>query len=422
MHGKSEENSVAYEYTFYECESMRPELHHIEKIERYLSGLMTQEEKREMETLLLSDAALQEELRLQRWMLEGIEQAGWREELNAIHEGLPASGQDSLGGSWYGFLMLALLTIGVGFYLYRAPSHKAAMLVDSSRVSINIELPAAKTAVNDTLNTTAPVNDDSVYWRPELKGRISQLVPPKNTNAPESPVIPAVHYYPAYEEFKKEYYTQWYKVKEFPELQDARMIILPVTSLDYDFHFQREADPLLDYKFNLLLDDKYEKTYVATISFRYRMEGAIMYNDKADVINLYLKNTNLLLWQVDSMAAELLKSKAIEHCEKRDYWLSGYEYFRWLSNQRQGELLYTPCVQRNYRKGGVYKAVEQEKEERYFISCGLTPEEARGVFDYFKNMYEIRSRFRVAFKEEHNLRYHYDELGYEVNIELPVCK
>lgn len=401
---------------------MRPELQHIEKIERYLSGLMSPDEKREMEALLLTDPALQEELKLQQWMLEGIEQAGWREELNAIHEGLPYSGNDSPRGSLFGFLFLALLTIGVGAYLYRVPTFKSISAHNSKDTSFQSVLtPVPIVPIDSSETAVISLSDDSVYWKPELKERVSQLVVAEKT-IPEMPAIPVVHYYPAYEEYKQEYYTQWYKLKQFPQALESRMIILPVTSLDYDFHFQKEADALMDYKFNLLLDEKYEKTYVATISFRYRMEGAIMYNDKADVINLYLKNTNLLLWQVDSMAAELLKSKAIAQCDKREFWLSGYEYFRWLSNQRQGELYYTPGVQRNYRKGGVYKAVEQDKEERYFISCGLTPEEARGIFDYFKNMYEIRGRFRVAYKEEHNLRYHYEEQGYEVNVELPVCK
>jgi hypothetical protein len=86
---------------------MRNELNHIETIERYLSGHMSNGERRAFETLIEGDPKLKAEVDLQAKLVQRLQLMAFKEEMAGMHAQLAASS----GVSWWRVVLNSLLAI-----------------------------------------------------------------------------------------------------------------------------------------------------------------------------------------------------------------------------------------------------------------------------------------------------------------------
>jgi len=108
----------------------------------------------------------------------------------------------------------------------------------------------------------------------------------------------------------------------------------------YDDKLQREAwrytiyteslsatgiDPII---IKTIWDDKFQNTLLATREFETRLQS-IFKSCEDEVLELYIKNLGLKLWEIDSMASEALKSKGKEELAQK---------FRAFADQRLGKV------------------------------------------------------------------------------------
>lgn len=185
----------------------------------------------------------------------------------------------------------------------------------------------------------------------------------------------------------------YYKV--FDDKPESRIIILPAVVLDYDIIYTRKsADPLMNERIESLLLPEYENTFTSTTQFHYRIEGCQLYGKGVELLDIYLNNTHLKLWQADSLIVEYFNLKAQEDCANQDKHRKAAEYFRWLKSMKQGRVERIKALDyRNYRKGQLYNKLPDKSLEKYLGENGLTHQESLELIWYFKKMFHFRKMF-----------------------------
>jgi hypothetical protein len=223
----------------------------------------------------------------------------------------------------------------------------------------------------------------------------------------------------------------YYKV--FNDEPEKRLINIPVDVLDYELNYTSAikdnrhyttayAERHMNEKIEGLTEEKYNNTFVSSMQFHYRIEGCQLYGDGEELLDIYLKNTHLKLWEADSLVAGYLNKKALADCKNYGRLMKAEEYFRWLKSSRYGKTVnFTPLEYRNYHKGQIYNKVPHTREIKRLQRFGLTEEEAVSMLNYFKKIYYYKSKFLEARKKNISLDYYYANEGRYVEYESNSC-
>jgi hypothetical protein len=221
--------------------------------------------------------------------------------------------------------------------------------------------------------------------------------------------------------------------KVFNDEPEKRLINIPVDVLDYELNYTSTvkdnrhyttayADRHMNEKIEGLTEEKYNNTFVSSMQFHYRIEGCQLYGEGEELLDIYLNNTHLKLWEADSLVAEYLNKKALTDCKNYGRLMKAEEYFRWLKSGRYGKTVnFTPLEYRNYHKGQIYNKVPHTREITRLKRFGLTEEEAVSMLNYFKKIYYYKSKFLEARKKKISLDYYYANEGRHVEYEINSC-
>lgn len=216
--------------------------------------------------------------------------------------------------------------------------------------------------------------------------------------------------------------------KVFEEKPERRLILLPSIVLDYDIIYTRKsADPLMNERIESLLQPQYDQTFTSTTQFHYRIEGCQLFGKGTELLDIYLNNTHLKLWQADSLIINYLNEKAYQDCQNSRGYLKAAEYFRWLKSMKHGEVQRIKALDyRNYRKGQFYNKLPDKVLEKYFKDNGISQAESDELIGYFKKMFYFRKMFYKKTKyaqlsKESNLDYYYVNEGTHVAFEKNDC-
>jgi hypothetical protein len=499
---------------------MKQELN-TELIERYLRGELRSDELGDFELRLKHDEKLREEVELQSLFVRGVENAGMRSAMDAIHQSLypvkvsffQSGWINLLAGGSFGALMIAALLFSLNNQnaALNAIPDKDPILSD---VIVSPENTARAKDLKDSEQTLARKNypasilpaqmKNYIFSFPghEIQGRLhiinamkdtvikgqqgTRILIPKNCfQYPDGKNMPArysIELKEAYNnsdlimhdltgeldyesresngaihismadpgkdllfapekkiqvQFKDEKDLKTGKVipidkqnvvyyKLFDDQPESRLIALPNDVLDYELNYvskaSNDAGRTMNEKIESLMDEKYWNTYISTIQFHHRIEGCMLYSESTDLLDIYLKNTNLKLWQADSLVADYLKSKALNDCKAYARYMKAEEYFRWLKSQKWGNITIIERLQnRNYHKGQFYNNIPNNRELGRLQKWGLTGDEAFNMLEFFKKIYVHKSKF---FQARHNgtpLDYYYLDQGRYISYEITDC-
>lgn len=199
----------------------------------------------------------------------------------------------------------------------------------------------------------------------------------------------------------------FYKV--FRDVQERRLIVLPAVVLDYDLLYTDiGAGSLVDERIESLLAPEYENTFTSTTQFHYRIEGCLFYGKGTELLDIYLYNTHLKLWEADSLVMEYCLKEAYADCSRFAFHMKAAEYFRWLKSQKLGRPVRIHQLDyRNYRKGQFYNKLPDTVLEKYLADAGLAPEESEELIGYFKKAYYFKKLFYRQLKERSNRGFDY---------------
>jgi hypothetical protein len=223
----------------------------------------------------------------------------------------------------------------------------------------------------------------------------------------------------------------YYKV--FNDEPEKRLINVPVDVLDYELNYISDVDEDGNYtssyaakhmneKIEGLTDEKFVNTFVSTLQFHYRIEGCLIYGQNEELLEIYLKNTHLKLWEADSLVAVYLKSKALADCNHYGRYMKAEEYFRWLKSSRYGKVVNIPQLEnRNYHKGQIYNKLPNSREIKRLQKWGLSSEEAVLMLNFFKKILYYKSKFKEAKRKNVSLDYYYSQQGRYAEFEMVPC-
>jgi hypothetical protein len=492
-----------------------------ELIEKYLRNELRGDELRDFELRLKHDERLREEVELQKLFVRGVENAGMRNALRAIHQSLypaPVSFFQSgwinlLAGGSFGALILAAFLFGLNNQdtAFRTTSDNDP--ISSEVIILPGDTVRQKDLRNDVQtfarkNYPAPIlpaqMKNYLFSFPghEIQGRLhvinamkdtvitgqqgTRILIPKNCfQYPDGKNMPArysielkeaynksdlimkdltgeldhesresngaIHISAADQskdllfapekkiqvQFKDERDMKTGKVipiekqnvvyyKLFEDQPESRLIALPNDVLDYELNYvsrvSNDGGRTMNEKIESLMEEKYWNTYISTIQFHHRIEGCMLYSESTDLLDIYLKNTNLKLWQADSLVADYLKSKALHDCRNYARYMKAEEYFRWLKSQKWGSVTKIERLQnRNYHKGQFYNNIPNNKELGRLQKWGLTRDEAFNMLEFFKKIYVHKSKFFQAKENGTSLDYYYLDQGRYISYEITDC-
>ena len=223
-----------------------------------------------------------------------------------------------------------------------------------------------------------------------------------------------------YKEASKENY--YFKI--FENKQEQRLIYLPVDILDYEINYFKPVNEKDDYtaiasvkklnqKIESLADSVYTNTFVGTIPFHYRIEGCMLYSEGPTVLlDIYLHNTRLKLWEADSLVVAYLRNKANADCKNYERLMKAEEYFRWLQSERYGKvIIIKELLNRNYHKGQLYSKLPQHKGLLRLQRFGLTEQEAKGQLNFFLDIFKYKAWIKKIQENNNTLDYYYQNVG-----------
>ncbi|MBX9852608.1 MAG: hypothetical protein K2X86_12750 [Cytophagaceae bacterium] len=235
-----------------------------------------------------------------------------------------------------------------------------------------------------------------------------------------------VHYDPYDSVPVKQKELIYYKV--FNDLPERRIILLPSVVLDYDIIYTRKsADPLMNERIESLLLPEYDSTFTSTTQFHYRIEGCQLYGKGIELLDIYLNNTHLKLWEADSLVVQYMVKRSQEDCANFNYYMKAAEYFRWLKSQKLGKPRRVPQLDyRNYRKGQFYNKLTDHALEKYLTGAGLTDVESKELIDYFKKMFFFKKMLYRTYKftgkgGDSTLEYYYEAEGSFIGFDKTIC-
>ncbi|MFN6943482.1 MAG: hypothetical protein ACK4ND_00935 [Cytophagaceae bacterium] len=396
---------------------MRPEYKITELIEKVLMGTANKNEMNEF-VVLSEQTGFEASVKYQKCIMEGVNIAGIRQELNFIHsEKYP----ETAPFFYRKYFLWPLLSIMIGLivvFLYQNNFNKDKNTILAPIVKK--EIVKSEEIAEEPIMTNDSEKDIKTSKEEPLASHTPKLQE-KNTSVDQSKNFGALHVNPHHatpSNSKAE--VQYFKIfKDFPE---KRLVWLSITTLDYDLNYAKFKNRTQNGQIKSLLLPKYENTFVASIPFHKRIEGCLMYSNDGELLNLYLNNTHLKLYQADSLVAEHLLKKAEADCHNYMFYMKAYEFFCYLKSERYGKILKVKELDgRNFRKGGIYKNIPNKKEQEYLVEIGLTEKEADEVLRYFENIYKYVSDFKLARKEQRHLDYYYSN-HQEMGIFNKKCK
>ncbi len=215
-----------------------------------------------------------------------------------------------------------------------------------------------------------------------------------------------------------------YYFKVFKDQPEKRLVFIPVDILDYEINYVRPVNEKDDYtviaamkKINAKIESleylSYDNTFVGTIPFHYRIEGCIFYSENgAELLDIYLNNTHLKLWEADSLVAVHLKNKAKADCKDYAKIMKAEEYFRWLQSQRYGRaVVIKDLLNRNYHKGELYSKLPQNRGLLRLQKFGLSEQEAKEQLDFFVHIFKYKPWLDKIKENNNTLDYYYKNEG-----------
>jgi hypothetical protein len=281
--------------------------------------------------------------------------------------------------------------------------------------------------ISFSLNNESYGTNGGVFINAKENENQLKLVPGKNIN---------IRFFSSVQEEKNEKKINRDQIiyfKIFNDETEKRLINIPVDVLDYELNYTSEvkddryyttayADRHMNDKIEGLTNEKYSNTFVSSMQFHYRIEGSLLYGEGEELLDIYLKNIHLKLWEADSLVAEYLKKKAAADCKNYGRLMKAEEYFRWLKSFRFGKTVNIPQLEyRNYHKGQIYNKLPHTREINRLQKWGLTNEEAVDMLNYFKKIYYYKSKFLEARKKNISLDYYYANQGRYVEYEIHSC-
>lgn len=168
---------------------MRPELKHIEQIERYLEGDLNSSEKREFERKMAADATLRADVQLQRQVVQQVRETAFLAELEQAHQTFAHAPSHTTTPRprwvWSSLLLLLLGASGAGIW-WTTHSTSSIPVVEQE-----VLLPSATPtpAVTSAVPEQWLANAQTPYHRKRLTAQSAQHVVLQGINATLS--IPA---------------------------------------------------------------------------------------------------------------------------------------------------------------------------------------------------------------------------------------
>jgi hypothetical protein len=264
-----------------------------------------------------------------------------------------------------------------------------------------------------------------IYLESQQQKKKLKISPEKQLKVQFNNEVPVHVYLPDIENNLSEEEAEKFYFKVFDPQTERRIIVLPAVVLDYDIIYTGKFnDPMVNERIESLLLPQYENSFTSTTQFHYRIEGCLLYGEGTDLIDIYLSNIHLKLWQADSIVEDYLVKKASADCNNFSRYMKASEYFRWLKSLRHGTPVRNYKLDyRNYRKGQLYNKLPDKVLERYLLEAGLTEEESDELIGYFKKMFFFKkmflrqTKFPEVKKEGRALDYYYANEGRFVSFE-----
>lgn len=405
---------------------MRSDNERTKFIEQYLLGELQGEDLLEFEAVLQRDPLLREEVDLQDHLMKGIENHGIRKALNHIHfsQGYDAPYLFYLR-KWKlffaGIIILLFSPVAI-FFMMPADialektnlkdikqSERTAMKADtivrpdSSKAGAFYMIDSPGKNISETSGDAftnadgARTGEASDFFAYENEILLSERLQHHIQESAEKDFIGHTPHYshPHTDMVPKEKVPDLVYYKVFEDRPETRIIVLPAVVLDFDILYtHRTADPLMNEMVESLFLNRYENTFTSTTQFHWRIEGCQLYGAGAELLDIYLNNIHLKLWEADSIVIKYLHLKAYEDCENFTRYMEAAEYFRWLKSLKHGKPVRINALDnRHYRQGQLYNKLPDKATERFLTDNGLTLSESSELIGYFKKMYYYRKMF-----------------------------
>lgn len=168
---------------------MRPELQHIEQIERYLEGRLSSSEKQEFERKMAANTTLRADVQLQKQVVRQVRETAFLAELKQAHQTFapPPSHLSNRRPRWI-WSSLLLLLLGAGIWWAIRPTPPIPPVAAQE-----MPLPSEQPSTTPVLSSAAPeqwfTNAQTPYHRKHLAAQSAQRVVLQGMNATLS--IPA---------------------------------------------------------------------------------------------------------------------------------------------------------------------------------------------------------------------------------------